>query len=228
MSAGREGVDVDPLRVLIADDHPLFRSGLRALLDAVPETAVVGEAKTGEEAVVLTAELHPDVVVMDLQMPGVSGIEATRRILNRSPDVGVLVVTMFEDDDSVFAAMRAGAKGYMLKDADEEDILHAIRAVGRGEAIFSPTVARRVIDFFSGARSVEGGRAMTARAFPELTDREIEVLDLIAQGLSNPEIAAHLYLSPKTVRNHVSSIFAKLQVADRAQAIVRAREAGLG
>ena len=218
---------MDPLRVLIADDHPLFRSGLRALLGAVPDTAVVGEATTGEEASGLAAELQPDVVVMDLQMPGISGIDATRRILDTSPHVGVLVVTMFEDDYSVFAAMRAGAKGYVLKDAAEEEMLHAIRAVGKGEAIFSPVVARRVVDFFTGAKS-EVERAVPARAFPELTDREREVLDLIAQGLSNPEIAAHLYLSPKTVRNHISSIFAKLQVADRAQAIVRAREAGLG
>ena len=216
-------MSVDPLRILVADDHPLFRSGLRALLGAVSETIVVGEATTGEEAVVLAAELQPDLIVMDLHMPGVSGIEATRRVLDRSPDVGVLVVTMFEDDHSVFAAMRAGAKGYMLKDADEEDILHAIRAVGKGEAIFSPAVARRVMDFFTGAR-----RTVPVRSFPELTDREREVLDLIAQGLRNPEIAAHLYLSPKTVRNHISNIFAKLQVADRAQAIVRAREAGLG
>ena len=216
-------MSVDPLRILVADDHPLFRSGLRALLGAVSGTIVVGEATTGEEAVVLAAELQPDLIVMDLHMPGVSGIEATRRVLDRSPDVGVLVVTMFEDDHSVFAAMRAGAKGYMLKDADEEDILHAIRAVGKGEAIFSPAVARRVMDFFTGAR-----RTVPVRAFPELTDREREVLDLIAQGLRNPEIAAHLYLSPKTVRNHISNIFAKLQVADRAQAIVRAREAGLG
>ena len=218
---------MDPLRVLIADDHPLFRSGLRALLGAVPDTAVAGEATTGEEAVALAAELQPDVIVMDLQMPGVSGIDATRRILDTSPHIGVLVVTMFEDDYSVFAAMRAGAKGYVLKDTDEEDILHAIRAVGKGEAIFSPAVARRVIDFFTGVRS-EVERAVPARAFPELTNREREVLDLIAQGLSNPEIASRLYLSPKTVRNHISNIFAKLQVADRAQAIVRAREAGLG
>ncbi len=216
-----------PLRVLIADDHPLFRSGLRALLGAVPDTTVAGQATTGEEAVALAAELQPDVVVMDLQMPGVSGIDATRRILDTSPHLGILVVTMFEDDYSVFAAMRAGAKGYVLKDADEEDMLHAIRAVSRGEAIFSPAVARRVIDFFTGAKP-EVERAVPARAFPELTDREREVLDLIAQGLSNPEIAARLYLSPKTVRNHISNIFAKLQVADRAQAIVRAREAGLG
>ena len=220
-------MSMDPLRVLIADDHPLFRSGLRALLGAVPDTAVVGEAKTGEEAIGLAAELQPDVVVMDLQMPGISGIDATRRIFDISPHVGVLVVTMFEDDYSVFAAMRAGAKGYVLKDADEEDMLHAIRALGKGEAIFSPAVARRVMDFFTGARS-EVERAVPARAFPELTNREREVLDLIAQGLSNPEIAARLYLSPKTVRNHISNIYAKLQVADRAQAIVRAREAGLG
>ena len=218
---------MSPLRILIADDHPLFRSGLRALLGAVPDTTVAGEATTGEEAVALAAELQPDAVVMDLQMPGVSGIDATRRILDTSPHLGILVVTMFEDDYSVFAAMRAGARGYVLKDADEEDILHAIRAVGKGEAIFSPVVARRVIDFFTGTRS-EFEHAVPVRAFPELTDREREVLDLIAQGLSNPEIASRLYLSPKTVRNHVSSIFAKLQVADRAQAIVRAREAGLG
>jgi DNA-binding NarL/FixJ family response regulator len=218
---------MDPLRVLIADDHPLFRSGLRALLGAVPDTTVAGEATTGEEAVALAAELQPDLVVMDLQMPGVSGIDATRRILDTSPHLGILVVTMFEDDYSVFAAMRAGAKGYVLKDADEEDMLHAIRAVGKGEAIFSPAVARRVIDFFTGTRS-EFERAVPARAFPELTDREREVLNLIAQGLNNPEIASRLYLSPKTVRNHISNIFAKLQVADRAQAIVRAREAGLG
>lgn len=219
---------MDPLRVLIADDHPLFRSGLRALLGAVPDTAVVGEATTGEEAIALAAELQPDVIVMDLQMPGVSGIDATRRILDTSPHIGVLVVTMFEDDYSVFAAMRAGAKGYVLKDADEEDILHAIRAVGRGEAIFSPAVARRVIDFFTGARSEESAQAVPPRTFPELTAREREILDLIAQGLSNPEITARLYLSPKTVRNHISNIFSKLQVADRAQAIVRARQAGLG
>ena len=215
------------LRVLIADDHPLFRSGLRALLGAVPDTTVAGEATTGKEAIALAAELQPDVTVMDLQMPGTSGIDATRRILQTSPHLGILVVTMFEDDYSVFAAMRAGAKGYVLKDADEEDILHAIRAVGRGEAIFSPAVARRVIDFFTGARP-ETERPVPARAFPELTAREREVLDLIAQGLSNPEIATRLYLSPKTVRNHISNIFAKLQVAYRAQAIVRAREAGLG
>ena len=219
---------MDPLRVLIADDHPLFRSGLRALLCTVPDTAVAGEATTGEEAVALATELQPDVVVMDIQMPGISGIDATRRILDTIPHIGILVVTMFEDDYSVFAAMRAGEKGYVLKDTEEEDMLHAIRAVGKGEAIFSPAIARRVIDFFTGARRSEVERAVPARAFPELTSREREVLDLIAQGLNNPEIAARLYLSPKTVRNHISNIFAKLQVADRSEAIVRAREAGLG
>ena len=216
-----------PLRVLVADDHPLFRSGLRALLGALPETCVVGEATTGHEAVALAADLQPDLVVMDLQMPGLSGIEATRRILERTPSVGVLVVTMFEDEHSVFAAMRAGAKGYVLKDTGEDDMLDAVRAVGRGEAIFSPPIARRVLGFFAG-RAAPHGAAVPARAFPELTTREREVLDLIARGLSNPEITARLYLSPKTVRNHISSIFAKLQVADRSQAIVRARQAGLG
>lgn len=215
-----------PLRVLVADDHPLFRSGLRALLGALPGTCVVGEATTGHEAVALAADLQPDLVVMDLQMPGLSGIEATRRILERTPSVGVLVVTMFEDEHSVFAAMRAGAKGYVLKDTSEDDMLDAVRAVGRGEAIFSPPIARRVLDFFAGRSARDS--AVPARAFPELTTREREVLDLIARGLSNPEITAQLYLSPKTVRNHISSIFAKLQVADRSQAIVRARQAGLG
>jgi DNA-binding NarL/FixJ family response regulator len=214
---------VSPLRVLIADDHPVFRSGLRALLGAVPGLTVAGEATTGQEAVDQASALRPDVVLMDLQMPGVSGIEATRRILEHAPDAGVLVVTMYEDDHSVFAAMRAGAKGYVLKDTDEEDVLDAIRAVGRGEAIFSPAVARRVLAFFAGHAP-----EAPVRAFPELTAREREILDLIAQGLSNPEITTRLFVSPKTVRNHISSIFAKLQVADRSQAIVRAREAGLG
>ena len=218
---------METLRILVAEDHPLFRKGMISLLSSVPEFEVVGEAATGEEAVARAADLQPDVVLMDLQMPEVNGIEATRKILQESPSIRILVVTLFEDDDSVFMALRAGARGYVLKDADEEEMVLAIRAVGRGEAIFSPAVARRVIDFFTGARS-EVERAVPARAFPELTGREREVLDLIAQGLSNPEIAGRLYLSPKTVRNHISNIFAKLQVADRAQAIVRAREAGLG
>ena len=213
---------MDPVRVLIADDHPLYRSGLQGLLSAVPETEVAGEASTGEETIALAEQLEPDVIIMDLQMPGINGIEATRRIVQTSPHVGVLVVTMFEDDHSVFAAMRAGARGYLLKDTDEEEMLRAIQAVANGEAIFSLAIARRLLSFFG-----EAGQAVAAHVFPELTEREREILGLIAQGYSNPQIAAHLVLSPKTVRNHISSIFSKLQVADRAEAIVRAREAGL-
>jgi DNA-binding NarL/FixJ family response regulator len=214
---------VDPVRTLIADDHPIFRGGLRTLLAADDLVEVVGEAVNGTEAVAMAEELQPDVVVMDIQMPELNGIEATRQIVSRSPHVGVLVLTMFEDDDSVFAAMRAGARGYMLKGAGAGDIARAIHAVGSGEAIFGPDVARRVMDFFTTPRP-----ELAAMAFPELTDREREVLELIAQGRNNAWIARNFVLSPKTIRNHVSNIFTKLQVADRAEAIVRAREAGLG
>jgi len=213
----------DSIRVVIADDHPVFRDGLRGILSSADGVEVVAEAGTGEEAVQAAASHQPDVVVMDLHMPDLNGIEATRRILHESPHVGVVVLTMFEDDASVFAAMRAGARGYLLKGADKEEILRAIHAIGSGEAIFGPTIARRVIEYFS-APQVAG----PPQAFPELTAREREILDHIAQGLNNDTIARKLYLSPKTVRNHVSNIFAKLQVADRAQAIVRARDAGLG
>ena len=211
----------DPIRVLVADDHPFFRSGLRTLLDSVPDLELAGEAGTGEEAVALAAELQPDVVLMDVQMPGEGGIEATRKIAQDSPHVRVLVVTMFEDDATVFQAMRAGARGYLLKGANYTEMLRAIRAVGNGEAIFSPGVAARLVDYFADIRP-----AASPEVFPELSDREI--LDLIARGLKNPEISQMLYLSPKTVRNHVSNILHKLQVADRTQAIIRAREAGLG
>ncbi|MBA2712117.1 MAG: response regulator transcription factor [Rubrobacteraceae bacterium] len=211
------------IRILIADDHALFRGGLNALFLSVSDTEVVGEAATGEEAVALAADLQPDVVLMDIQMPGINGIEATRAIVRNSSHAGVIVVTMFEDDDSVFAAMRAGARGYVLKGADQDEILKVIRAVADGEAHFGLEIASRLMDFFSTPRP-----ATPSEAFPELTAREREVLDLIAAGLSNQEIARHLYLSPKTVRNHISNIFTKLQVADRAQAIVRARKAGLG
>ena len=210
-------------RILIADDHTIFRYGLRAMLSSLPEYEVVGEATTGEEAVALTAELRPDVILMDVQMPGKGGIEATRRILETSPGVGVIVVTMFEDDDSVFAAMRAGARGYVLKGADKEEVFTVVRAVARGEAHFGPEIAKRLMSFFSAPRSIA-----PSEAFPELTAREREVLDLLAGGHSNAEITRQLFLSPKTVRNHISNIFTKLRVADRAQAIVRAREAGLG
>jgi len=215
---------LETLRILIAEDHPLFRKGVISLLSSVPDFEVVGEATTGEEAVVRAEQLQPDVVLMDLQMPEVNGIEATRRILQESPSIRVLVVTLFEDEDSVFMALRAGARGYVLKDSDEEEMVHAIRAVGRGEAIFSPNVATRVLAYF--AASSPGGAS--PQAFPTLTDREREILHLIAQGHPNPSIAKELSLSTKTVGNYVSNIFTKLQVADRAQAIIRAREAGLG
>ena len=215
---------METLRIFIAEDHPLFRKGVISLLSSVPDFEVVGEATTGEEAVVRAAQLQPDVVLMDLQMPKVNGIEATRRILQESPSVRVLVVTLFEDEDSVFMALRAGARGYVLKDSDEEEMVHAIRAVGRGEAIFSPNVATRVLAYFAASSS--GGAS--PQIFPTLTDREREILTLIAQGHPNPSIARQLSLSTKTVGNYVSNIFTKLQVADRAQAIIRAREAGLG
>ncbi len=210
------------LRILIAEDHPLFRKGMNSLLSSVPDFKVVGEATTGEEAVALASELRPDVILMDLQMPGTNGIEATRRVLREGPDVRVLVVTLLEDDDSVFMALRAGARGYALKDADEDEMVRAIRAVGRGEAIFSPAIAGRVLAYFAAPT------VSPPRAFPTLTDREREILNLIAGGHPNPSIANELSLSTKTVGNYVSNIFTKLRVADRAQAIVRAREAGLG
>ncbi len=212
-----------PLRIAIADDHPLVRSGLRALLMAAEDLEVVGEAATGEEAVALAASLHPDVMVMDLRMPGINGIEATRRIVQANPQIRILVVTLFEDDDSVFAALRAGARGYILKDANEVEVLRAIRAVSSGDAIFSATIAQRLINFFASPRP-----AQAALPFPDLTDREREILTLITQGRRNAEIAQSLVITTKTVRNYISSIFSKLQVADRAQAIIRAREAGLG
>ena len=195
----------DTLRILIADDHVLFRDGLRALLAAAPDMALAGEAGTGDEAVELAATLQPDVVVMDLQMPGTNGIDATRRIVQASPHVGVLVVTMFDDDGSVFSAMRAGARGYVLKGAKYDEVLRAIRAVGSGEAIFSPTVAVRLMEYFATMRP-----AAPPHVFPELSDREREVLALVARGCNNMEIAAQLVLTPKTVRNHVSNILSKL------------------
>ncbi len=212
---------MSPIRVLIADDHPLFRDGMHGLLDSVEETEVVGEAANGEEAVALASELRPDVILMDVNMPGMNGIAATREVLARDPHVGVLVVTMLEDDDSVFAAMRAGALGYVLKGASQDEVLRAIKAVANGEAIFGPGIARRVMGLFSSPKPAP-------QAFPDLTEREEEILALIAGGHSNAEIAGELFLSLKTVQNHVSNIMRKLQVADRTQAAIRAREAGLG
>jgi len=211
------------IRVLVADDQHLVRSGIATMIRLQPDMALVGEAEDGRVAAELARTLSPDVVLMDVTMPGLNGIDATRAILHTNPGTGVLVLTMFDDDESVFAAMRAGARGYLLKGADKNEIARAALAVASGEAIFGPAVAQRVIDYFSTARP-----AGQPPAFPELTEREREILELIAQGHRNPAIAKRLVLSPNTVRNHVSSIFAKLQVADRAQAIIRAREAGLG
>jgi DNA-binding NarL/FixJ family response regulator len=211
------------LRVLIADDHPIFRDGIQTLLATADDIVAVGEARTGEEAVELAATLAPDVILMDIRMPGCSGIDATRRIVAVNQTVRVLVVSMFEDDASIFTAMRAGARGYILKDADRSDILRAIRAVGQGEAIFSPAIATRLLDYFTSP-----GQSLAATEFPELTDREREILEMVADGYRNADIARKLVLSPNTVRNYVSSIFTKLQVSDRGHAIIRARKAGLG
>jgi DNA-binding NarL/FixJ family response regulator len=207
------------IRILIADDHPVFRFGLRALLGAMPDTEVVGEGATGDEVIALAGSLQPDVILMDIAMPGVNGIEATRRIRQAHPAIRILMVTMV-DDDSVFAAMRAGASGYVVKGAEPAEVLRAIRAVAAGEAIFSPGIAARLIQYFATTPAVS--------LFPDLTERERAVLGLIAQGLTNSAIAERLALSPKTVRNYITEIFSKLQVADRAQAIIRARDAGLG
>jgi DNA-binding NarL/FixJ family response regulator len=212
----------EPLRILVVDDHPMFRFGLTAMLDAEPGFTVVGEAADGHEAVQAAEALHPDVVVMDVHLPGISGVEATRRIVTALPDVGVLMLTMSDESESVFATLRVGAHGYLLKNAQPEEIVRAIEAVGRGEAIFGPDVATRVL-------SLCGSGPSTVRPpFPELTTRELEVLDLLSRGDDNSSIARTLCLSPKTVRNHISNVFSKLQVTNRAQAIVRARDAGLG
>ena len=212
-----------PIRVLVADDHRLFRDGLRALLNSAPDLELVGEAGDGEEVVAQAAVLQPDVILMDLQLPGINGVEATRRILHSQPRVNVLVLTMFEDTDTVLAAMRAGARGYILKDTDEEALLRSVRAVASGEALFGPGVAERLMRYLA-----EATPSAERAAFPELTDREREVLWLLAQGLSNQEVAARMGISLKTARNHVSNILARLQVADRTEAIARARAAGLG
>jgi DNA-binding NarL/FixJ family response regulator len=212
------------IRVLIADDHPVFRHGLRAALADATDITVVGEATDGDAAVKAAVDLTADVVLMDLNMPGRGGIEATRTLARAAPDVAVLVLTMFDNDESLFTAMRAGARGYLVKGAEQERIVRAIQAVAAGEVVFGAGVAGRALAYFSAAQT--GDRA--ARPFPELTDREVEVLRLVAEGYNNTEIARRLYLSEKTVRNHVSNVFTKLRVEDRAQAIVRARRAGLG
>jgi DNA-binding NarL/FixJ family response regulator len=213
---------MNQLTVLIADDHPLFRKGMRTLLESMPDIELIGEAKSGQEALNMAVENQPDLLLMDLQMPGGSGLSATRELSKISPNVHILIVTLFEDDESIFTALRAGARGYILKDADEEEMMRAIRAAGEGEAIFSPVIATRLMDFFSNPQNI-----VPQELFPELTEREREILILIARGESNAAIADQLSISVKTVRNHVSNIYNKLQVADRAQAAIRAREAGL-
>ncbi len=211
-----------PLRVLLVDDHPLYRAGLVAVLGTLSGVEVVGEAGDGQEAVERATALEPDVVLMDLNLPVLGGIEATRRITAELPGTAVLVLTMLEGDDALFAAMRAGARGYLLKGADRQEIARALATVANGEVVFSATLAARVLAWFGR----DGGRV--AAPFPELTDREREILDLVARGLTNAAIARRLVVSDKTVRNHVSNVFGKLHVADRAEAVARARDAGLG
>jgi DNA-binding NarL/FixJ family response regulator len=215
---------MDRILVLVADDHAPFRDGLRALLRPEADIEMVGEAASGREAITQAANLQPDVILMDLHMPEGNGIEATRTILATSPHISILVLTMFEDDDSVFAALQAGARGYLLKGALKAEILRAIRGVSQGEAIFGPAIAKRLMFYFATLKPAVPARPI--QPLPELTEREQEILALIAQHLTNMEIAERLVLSPKTVRNHVSNIFSKLQVATRDQAIMRAREAG--
>jgi len=212
----------EQVRVLIADDHPVFRDGLASLLATQPDVEVVGTAADGAEAVRLSAELAPDVVVMDLQMPGMNGIEATRAIAEAQPDVRVLVFTMGEEDGTVLSAMRAGARGYLVKGAGQDEVARAISTVHAGGLVFGSSLALRIADLLSGAAAPDRS------AFPQLTERELEILDLIAAGRNNAQIASALYLAPKTVRNNVSNILAKLQATDRAEAIIRARDAGLG
>jgi DNA-binding NarL/FixJ family response regulator len=211
------------MRVLLVEDHPMFRDGLARMLETVEDVEVVGEAGTGEEAVQLAEQLKPTIILMDLNLPKMSGIEATKQIIQKQPTIGILVLTMYDDDSSVFAAMRAGARGYLLKEANRNEIIRAIHAVGDGEAIFSPSIARRMMYYFE-AKSKQA----QVGVFPQLTEREREVLDHIARGENNAEIARVLGLNQKTVRNHVSNILSKLHASDRAHAIIMAREAGLG
>jgi len=211
-------------RVLVADDHALFRAGMLAVLSDLPEVEVVGEADSGESALDQVARLDPDVVLMDLRMPGMGGLAATARISERHPRTRVVVLTMSEDPDSVFAALRAGARGYLLKESDADDVRRTLEAVTRGEAVFGARVAEQVVGFFAGGAV----GAAAAQPFPELTAREREVLELMAQGLDNASIARRLFLSEKTVRNRVSDVLAKLRARTRSEAVAKARDAGIG
>jgi len=219
--SGADPAAPNPVRVVLADDHPVVRDGLRALLASLPDMILVGEATSGREAIREAVVSRPDVIVMDVRMADLDGIAATREVVRVAPSVAVLVLTMFDDDDTVFAAMRAGARGYLLKGARQDEIARAIRSVAAGEAIFGPGVAARVLTYFAAPPA-------TAAMFPVLTPREREVLDLIAAGLPNATITSRFGIAPKTLGNHISSIFAKLQVAGRTEAIALAREAGLG
>lgn len=215
------------IRVLVVDDHKLFRDGLSAILMNAADIEVVGEAGTGREAITQVENLAPNVVLMDISMPDLNGIEATQQVLALKPDTGIIMLTMLEDNDSLFAAMCAGARGYILKGADKAEVLKTIRAVAKGEALFGPPIATRLTSFFQNSGGAPHQNEATS-PFPDLTDREREVLELIATGENNQEIAQRLNISAKTVSNHISTIFNKLQVSDRAQAIVKARQAGLG
>jgi DNA-binding NarL/FixJ family response regulator len=216
------------IRLLIVDDHTLFREGLLAIFLTVSDIEVVGEAASGAEAVEKTQQSNPHVILMDIQMEDMNGIEATMHILERQPNTKIIMLTMMEDSDSLFAAMMAGARGYVLKGADKSEVLRTIRAVASGDVLFGAAIANRVSDYFRSLSAASSTSSTPTTPFPELSERELEVLDLIARGLNNHEIALQLNITVKTVSNHISNIFSKLQVADRAQAIIRAREAGLG
>lgn len=216
------------IRLLIVDDHTLFREGLQAIFLSVDDIEVVGEAASGEQAIHQAVELKPDVILMDIQMENVNGIEASKRILETLPETKIIMLTMLEDSESLFAAMIAGARSYVLKGADKAEVLKIIRSVAGGEILFGVAIANRVTDYFRNLSAVSTAYDISPKFFPDLSERELEVLDLIARGFNNHEIAGQLHVTVKTVSNHISNIFSKLHVADRAQAIIKAREAGLG
>jgi DNA-binding NarL/FixJ family response regulator len=217
------------LRVLIADDHPIFLSGMRQILEIYPGLTCVAAVATGAQAIQVAISERPDVAVLDINMPDLSGVTAARAIASEAPDVGLLMLTMLGDDESVFAALRAGARGYLLKGSTPDEVVAAIRTVAGGGAVFGQSIATRIVDYFAASRAVDQSEpADETAALSGLTEREREIVVFLADGESNPAIAARLHLSPKTVRNHVSSILAKLQVTDRRQAMLRVREAGLG